>query len=234
MMSEHDWIVHAEAAGAAGVVTEDALDVLMDALEERGGAVSMAQDGSRYSATFSLLPNEGDAVEDVTRVGARVIQAAAARAELADLGLVRFEVMTGDEQDAELAEPLIPELVGNSEIADILRVSRQRANQLTKRPNFPAPVARLVAGPIWTRTSIERFLEEWRAGKPDVSDEVAVYDELISKLKNERNALAHNNLGPENTPWLRRLAQAAKVVDIEVGDGDEEWRTSLDKILGRA
>ena len=49
-------------------------------------------------------------------------------------------------------------LVGLTEIADMLGLSRQRVHQLTQQdPNFPSPTATLSAGLIWER----RAIEEW-------------------------------------------------------------------------
>lgn len=41
------------------------------------------------------------------------------------------------------------ELIGPQEIAQLLGVSRQRVSQLTKRRDFPKPVAVLAMGQIW-------------------------------------------------------------------------------------
>lgn len=51
-------------------------------------------------------------------------------------------------------------LMGTTEIASLLGVSRQRVQQLSKGDNFPAPVARLAAGPIWLREDVERWARE--------------------------------------------------------------------------
>jgi hypothetical protein len=49
------------------------------------------------------------------------------------------------------------ELVGLSEMTDMLAVRRHHADQLTNRPPFPAPVADLGAGRVWRRDD----LAEW-------------------------------------------------------------------------
>lgn len=66
-----------------------------------------------------------------------------------------------DEWTAEQKRPRPQDLIGVSEAADLLRVSRQRVSQLLERPEFPPPVARLSAGPVWARASIEAFLKDW-------------------------------------------------------------------------
>ena len=47
--------------------------------------------------------------------------------------------------------------VGISEIAEQLSVSRQRASQLARQPDFPPPVARTKAGSFWLKSDIVQF-----------------------------------------------------------------------------
>lgn len=44
--------------------------------------------------------------------------------------------------------------MGVTEIADLLGVSKQRADQLTRRGDFPAPVAELASGRIWLAADV--------------------------------------------------------------------------------
>lgn len=70
-------------------------------------------------------------------------------------------------QAEDLARP--PErYVGVTEVAELLGVSRQRASELRTRRGFPAPIAELASGPVWTASSLGRFLETWerRPGRP--------------------------------------------------------------------
>jgi prophage regulatory protein len=50
-----------------------------------------------------------------------------------------------------------PFFVGAAEIAELLGVSRQRVDQLTRRPDFPLPIAELVSGRVWVRVVVERW-----------------------------------------------------------------------------
>jgi hypothetical protein len=52
------------------------------------------------------------------------------------------------------------DLVGTKEIGDMLGVSRQRAQQLAQRADFPEPQSRISTGPIWLREDIERWARE--------------------------------------------------------------------------
>lgn len=52
------------------------------------------------------------------------------------------------------------ELVGLTEIATLLGVSRQRVHQLASQPDFPEPRARLSAGLVWNLDDIELWARE--------------------------------------------------------------------------
>jgi prophage regulatory protein len=43
------------------------------------------------------------------------------------------------------------------EIADLLGVSKQRADQLRRRPDFPAPTDRYSRGDLWSASDVERW-----------------------------------------------------------------------------
>jgi hypothetical protein len=49
------------------------------------------------------------------------------------------------------------DLVGVTEIGDLLGVSRQRADQLSRLEGFPEPVAVLSAGRIWRLVDVEAW-----------------------------------------------------------------------------
>ncbi|MFZ3562828.1 helix-turn-helix transcriptional regulator [Streptomyces sp. BH097] len=51
--------------------------------------------------------------------------------------------------------------VGVTEIGEMLNVSRQRANKLVARPDFPEPVAQTKAGRVWERAAVEAWEKTW-------------------------------------------------------------------------
>lgn len=51
-------------------------------------------------------------------------------------------------------------LMGASEIAELLGVSRQRASQLASRRDFPEPVAVLRQGGVWLAEDVEAWATE--------------------------------------------------------------------------
>jgi prophage regulatory protein len=48
-------------------------------------------------------------------------------------------------------------LVGLTEIAEMLGISRQRADQLVRQAGFPAPDAVITAGRIWRTEDVEAW-----------------------------------------------------------------------------
>lgn len=51
-------------------------------------------------------------------------------------------------------------LMGVTEIAQLLGVTRQRVHQLRQLDDFPEPTATLAAGAIWLRADIEAWARE--------------------------------------------------------------------------
>lgn len=172
-----EWTIHIEAAGtrAAGRDFPNRVNRLADELADQGGATSYDQDHKRYTATFTI--EAGDDPAAAWTAGAATFKAVAAAANLPDWPIVRVELMTVAEQERDLAQPAFPALVGVSEIAELLGVTRQRASQLAKSPQFPEPVARLANTPVWTADSLTRFVEDWarKPGRPPatVADHLA-------------------------------------------------------------
>ena len=52
------------------------------------------------------------------------------------------------------------DLLGVTEIAEMLGVTTQRVSQLVRAPGFPEPAARLAAGLIWDRKDVEAWARE--------------------------------------------------------------------------
>jgi hypothetical protein len=85
------------------------------------------------------------------------------------LRLVDLRAVTPEIYEAEALRPDTPEMLAATDVAEVLKVSRQRVHQLhSERADFPAPYARLGSGPIWTRPAIEAFDRTWtrRPGRP--------------------------------------------------------------------
>ncbi|OMC51907.1 hypothetical protein A5742_17350 [Mycolicibacterium fortuitum] len=69
--------------------------------------------------------------------------------------------------EAAHPEPMDLDLIGITEIADELDVSRQRAGQLADDPDFPNPVYNPPSGRrrLYTRTSVRAFKQRWIAAR---------------------------------------------------------------------
>lgn len=86
-----------------------------------------------------------------------------------DPRLVALRARTDDEAAAELGRPDVPPLAGVGDAAQILGVTRERVQRWrVERRDFPAPVARLVGGPLWTVEALRHFrrrIEDDRHGR---------------------------------------------------------------------
>lgn len=72
------------------------------------------------------------------------------------------EAEAGYALDRLRARRRVPELVGASEIRDILKIkTRQQVNEMANRPGFPEPVQVLKIGRVWLRSDIEAFGAQW-------------------------------------------------------------------------
>lgn len=75
--------------------------------------------------------------------------------------IVGVEIEMPERLEARLTRQTQVDLVGISEIAALLGVTRQRASQIAQTRDFPVPLARLASGPVWNRASLTWFIEAW-------------------------------------------------------------------------
>lgn len=156
-MSEQEWSVEISATGA-GPFDHDFADDVIEALTDHGPALSVASE--EVTVRFSVV---APSAEDVCQEALALFHRA-----LPGLHVFRIEAETADELDKRLAADGVPELLGVTELAGALGVIKQRISELTESGRFPAPIARLKAGPVWQRSAIARFVRRWprRAGRP--------------------------------------------------------------------
>lgn len=152
-------------------IDEDVIGGLGTILEDLGaiGAVtSIGGLAGGVGATFGLGGESGP--DDLSRSCGHAIEVFLTACEKAGIpieGIANIEITT--ERYLELDLQREPErFAGLHEVAEFLGVSKQRVAELRGRPGFPAPVAELAAGPVWTVSSLSRFLSEWprRPGRP--------------------------------------------------------------------
>jgi hypothetical protein len=162
-MTEWTVAVGLETAAASG----SALDEQVAALAEKLGPLAPAISVGKHSINVRLAITADDAVGAAATAVPEVIVA------LESVGLgtgpVReLEVTEWSTFEKKLEEPPVPELVGITEIAEMLGTSRQRASELARSSKFPAPFAELAAGPFWLKPTVARFADEWdrKPGRP--------------------------------------------------------------------
>ncbi|HXH80599.1 DNA-binding protein [Nocardioides sp.] len=51
-------------------------------------------------------------------------------------------------------------LMGVSEIAELLGLTRQRVHQIRQLEGFPEPTATIAMGPVWLRVDVETWAHE--------------------------------------------------------------------------
>ena len=172
-----EWSVEVQTSASPGVLRQaaDVYDAVLDHLAEHGGVLTIDLDGGIGARVAVEAPDLHTAIYDAVALLAK----AAASADVALGAIVHAEATEWTRFAAELDQPNFPDLVGVTELSALLGVTRQRAHAIAGRNDFPAPVARLASGPIWTRPSVQRFLEDWqrkpgRPAKPRDDDAVSM------------------------------------------------------------
>lgn len=147
---------------------ESELDVWLNQLEAYHVSIGMLPakgDEPRYmAATISL---EASTLRQATQEALRLVEGATGGRAIV------VEVLPTEEFDRRLEQPVIPELVGYAEIAEVLGVSRQRAREIanTVKP-FPAAAVHVSSGPLYIRDSVEAWAKTWerKPGRPRSMD----------------------------------------------------------------
>lgn len=162
-----NWSVRIEISCNGTAFTEDHADQLIDAFERHAPAVSCGP--NEMSVRFSV---EADTVGLASVTGLRLFSAALKKIGLAapPAKIVGYEVQASDDLDRSLGQINVPELVGVAEVAQILKVSKQRASELARSPGFPKPFALLASGPVWKKGAVARHIGLWerRPGRKKV------------------------------------------------------------------
>lgn len=154
-----NWYVDAELDTAAKLSEDAAFDVL-EALAPYAGQVSIHPASNRVGA--SLTVHASSATEAVATASTIVTSTFPAAS------VVQLDVMTEEVREDRNSRPIIPELVGFAEIAEMAGVSRQRARTIAQRSDFPAAVVETAAGPLRVKAAVDHWLTTWtrKAGRP--------------------------------------------------------------------
>lgn len=147
--------------GFDATLSEDAPFDLMEDLEEYGAVVSVTR--AFNAGTISLAVEAGD-VSAAVAESIRLVNKALKR-HSATHDLTSIDVQTWTDFEAELDTPVIPEVVGYAEIAQMAGVSRQRARQFADIAGFPKPAIVTAQGPLMTKTSVTQWLDNRNASR---------------------------------------------------------------------
>lgn len=81
---------------------------------------------------------------------------------------VGAEAFTSAQLERRAFAPTLPVLVGASEVAALLGVSRQRVHQLREHEGFPVPLVEVAMGLLWDERAVLKFDRDWarRPGRP--------------------------------------------------------------------
>lgn len=165
-------------------VTDPDPDQLIELLQFYSPALAI---GRRHvSATMTVPADSARAALD----GAlELMRGALVHMKVGELDVDELEVVTMEELLRRVQTPNLPDLVGVTEVAEILGVSKQRVWELSKdNDSFPPAALELKAGPVWLRTSVDAWKETWprRTGRPPKKP-------LVDQLREKTAALIEHN-----------------------------------------
>jgi hypothetical protein len=147
--------------------TDDEFDAITERLEPYAAAVG-AVPGIEASVSV-ILAVDARTLRSAVDNALRLVVGTVTAAGVPGAAVVELSAITFDEAERRIAEPVVPELVGITEIGEILGVTKQRANQLATAAGFPAPAQTLASGRLWTRTAVVAWARTWerrRTGRP--------------------------------------------------------------------
>ena len=162
-----EWAVTFTFAGAPAedpeVEDEGAADAIEDEFPPDLDASVSAAPPDRFMVTLHLLA--GDAPAAVATAEKHM------RMHFPINGQLAVEAVLEAEHERRAEAPTLPELVGASEVATMLGVTRQRVHQLREHPAFPAPLVEVAMGPLWDARAVEAFARAWsrRPGRPPLA-----------------------------------------------------------------
>lgn len=162
-----EWSVRVEISKPGMIFTEDHADEVMDALASHAPAVSY--EPKAMAVRFCV---EANSPGSASKAGLDLLRSAlkAAGVKVPPARIIAYEIEDLEGLDRRLEKLDLPDLVGVDEVAKMLDVSKQRASELAKHPDFPKPIARLASGPVWKKTTIARHARHWdrRPGRKKV------------------------------------------------------------------
>jgi len=161
----HSWDVDVDfsADELPPALTDDLIDILLEATEAFDGVVGFDED----AVTIGLTVNSIDWSRAATRA-ARIATKALRDAGVPALPIERVDARTAERTRKGNLRFTFPQMMGVAEVAEHLHVSKQRVTELRDLGKLPRPLTELRSGPVWPRPAIDRFLESWirKPGRP--------------------------------------------------------------------
>lgn len=159
-----DYSVRATFAGEG--IDQDLLPDLAEQLEPESASVSFGTFG--FGITMTCARGDTDRIDQVISSALDRMASAVKEVGLPDLPIVEASATEWSLFEKQLEEPTFPNVVGVSELAEMLGVSRQRASELARSPGFPAPFTMLAAGPVWIEPNVSDYIKTWvrKPGRP--------------------------------------------------------------------
>ncbi|NHI16882.1 hypothetical protein [Microbacterium excoecariae] len=141
----------------------DFVTEVAESLADHSAAATIDRD--MQGGSFALFVD----AETPTAAAERAVSLVSGRIDGATV--VGIAVQSEDAFDAELAQPIYPEVVGYAEIAKLGGVSRQRARQWAANPSFPDPVIETEQGPLREKAAVVKWLDtrNTRPGRPSAT-----------------------------------------------------------------
>jgi len=205
-----EWSVRIELRGAEPLAAgAGSMDTFLEQLGDAEAAVAGGPGSDTYRAQLNIdAATPGHAVA----LGVERVRKAAELAGLPKWPVVHAQATVLPELARQVATRDLPELVGISEIAALLGVSRQRVHGLTNRDDFPEPIARLASGPVWTRPSIRLFAQAWkrkprRQSKAEADDLAAGILSRSGRFRRDPNVT--DTVGPKDAELVMDLIRNA-------------------------
>jgi hypothetical protein len=169
---DQEWSIHIEIEDLEHIFPEEKSQsvafAFLEALSDHAPAVSVGN-GDMSVRFFVRADSPWQAIKE----GMAFFDKGALRADIPRLAshVTKAEAWKSDTLRRWAANPGIVErarLVGVTEVAEILGVTRQRASEISQKRDFPAPLTVLAATPVWLASSVEGFAEDWirKPGRP--------------------------------------------------------------------
>jgi predicted DNA-binding transcriptional regulator AlpA len=155
-------------------------DQVMELLEEVAShlidfSVAASGDHRGWSVRLYIETDVGpNAAVTAVETGSERVRQYAEKVGLPMWPVVRTEAVESDTFHAELEVSNFPNILGTTEVTEMLGVSRQRLHELRSLGRFPEPMVELAATPLWIRSTVDSFLAGWsrKPGRPSKNQEL--------------------------------------------------------------